>query len=121
MLKAISVLSILFATSVSASDLIQKPVTCLTPTEGQEIIQEFYSFGLQPLLGFIGYSQTMWGQKYPSSFYLMHNPGPPQQTVIIEKLPSGNICIITGNTGNSVEFDVPTLNKLLTGKETESL
>ena len=121
MLKAISVLSMLFATSVSASDLIQKPVTCLTPTEGQEIIQEFYSFGLQPLLGFIGYSQTMWGQKYPSLFYLMHNPGPPQQTVIIEKLPSGNICILTGNTGNTVEFDVHKLNKLLTGKETESL
>lgn len=121
MLKVLSVLSILFGTTASATTLIGKPVTCMSPAESSEIIKDFYELGLKPLMGFVGYSMTELGVKYPSSFYVMHNPGPPSQTVIIERLPSGNGCILTGNTGNKVEFNVPALNKLLLGKDGEEL
>lgn len=99
------------------ANLFGKPVTCMTSEEAQEVIEEFYEIGLKPLMGFIGYSQTEWGSKYPSSFYIMYTDGPPPRVVVMERLQSGNTCVLTGNTGSTVEFDTNILDDLLLGKK----
>ena len=111
---------LILTTSATGAQMFGKPVTCMSPVEGRGLIEEFYELGMKPLLGFVGYSQTEWAQKYPSSFYIMHTAGPPTRTAIMEILASGNVCVLTGNTGNPVEFNPDELDKLLRGSGEES-